>query len=112
MTPLLPPSEMRQSSASSKLSYCSTVTRSPRTAGLSPSFFSKVNRPSFTVHDVGAFLPRYARQPLVDLPSNSNFQPAFFSSGVSVLGLAAGSSAARAPAADKDAHSNEALNNE
>ena len=54
---------------------------------------SKVSTPSFTDQAAGAFLTLNPRQPLVDLPSNSSFQPAFFSSGVNVLGLG---SAARA----------------
>ena len=48
---------------------------------------SKVSTPSFTDQAAGAFLALKPRQPLVDLPSNSSFQPAFFSSGVNVLGL-------------------------
>src|SRR5688500_128809 len=88
MTPLLPPSEIRQSRDSSKLSYCSTVTRSPRPADpLAWLPASKVRTPSFADQAAGAFLVRHPRHPFVDLPSNSSFQPAFFSSGVRLLGL-------------------------
>src|SRR5215831_9455018 len=45
-------------------------------------------------------LPLNLRQPLVVLPSNSSFQPSFFSFSVSVFCLASAASAARAAGSD------------
>src|SRR5687767_13182101 len=87
--PLFPQGEIFHSTSNSKFSYSPSATISPPSATCQfPSAFcfeSSINAPSLTIHPVPIVVLLKLCHPVVDFPSNNNFQPSDDSAAVSVL---------------------------